>query len=206
MLELVNRYSDVISAITNVLFLLVWGVYLQLFLLEFRRERRPRVILHQTGEMDLDSVCMLSNMSREPVNIVLVTAAILRQDGSTEHQQLTERRKDPNLEHLKDETNQGPLASGRYFGLIRFRSLFEHMEGNGRGRTAAEDVRSVEIRVVFTYGPGARLNGACRRFRVSRSEDGRTRIVPEFLGTDQLRGHRERKVMARWLEASVPSD
>jgi hypothetical protein len=70
------EFAPLISAAASVLMLAVWGIYLELFWRNYRQQHRAKIVIGRGEGMGLDSLCLVSNMSVEPIHIegVIVVA------------------------------------------------------------------------------------------------------------------------------------
>jgi hypothetical protein len=124
----VAENPEVTGVAVNFIFVVIWGVYLQLIHKTFREQRRPRVIINQSLGYGSNSLCTLSNMSREPVHISCVLLSVYGGEAA-----LTTEVTDYMREHSQEEdlldprkgTKLGPLSSGGFLSLGTFQSLLE---------------------------------------------------------------------------------
>ncbi len=186
-----------ISAVSSVGSLLVWLWYLQIFYREYRLARLPHLIIKQDGTFDVDSLCLVSNMSERTVDVaaVLIDAACGEAHCSFSLAALATGTS-------VQERIYGPIRPGSYLELRSFEELLGEAErrygGEGSlGRSGAEVI--LTVRVVAFVGAQQIPRGARRRFRIS-FDDGVSRLRPVDLLPQQIgrRGHRG--LARRWLE------
>ncbi|GEM_PF-265124 len=204
--------------IASLLMLLVWLFYTLIFYREFRRQRRPLIILHQARGYDLDSTCLLVNLSKEPIHVLCVLMRI-----RTEHGQYTKRLRDfqqvsPDSElgsrDVQTILKQGPLISGAFLVLGTFREMLD-AAGEDAARTTlgtTEDaspgelipaLREIEFQAVALHGAYDRPVGAARTFVVAPRERG-VRIQPKSPLTRPMSSSSERRQVGKWLEECFP--
>lgn len=71
-----NNNYGALAALFQCLTLVVWTLYLQLFLSSVRHRTRPKVLINRGAGRSLDSRCIITNMSAEPVYVEAVVAAL----------------------------------------------------------------------------------------------------------------------------------
>lgn len=69
MIEWVMENQQLITLLISASTLLVWVFYAQLLLLNFRRQRKPSLIINRGAGRGLGSLCLISNMSADPMFI-----------------------------------------------------------------------------------------------------------------------------------------
>lgn len=121
----ITENATVFSGLTSVGMLLIWAIYLQLMLHNFRMQRRPQIIINRGKGRDINSVCLFSNMSQQSVFIDLVMAR-LRSSEEQWYCDVTdivdEAGKAVDIDPpdngtdvgLHDFTRQGPMKPGDY--------------------------------------------------------------------------------------------
>lgn len=82
MLEWVANHSKTISAVASIGSFFIWLVYAQLLYHNFRRQRRPRVLINRGKSKGIDSLCIISNMSAESIFIEHIVAQLDTNCGS----------------------------------------------------------------------------------------------------------------------------
>lgn len=187
--------AAIVSALAAVASFLVWFAYFQLFFYQYRRQHRPRLLLHVAPGEGLDGSCLLVNMSQQIVHVVCILAVVRRGAAHFTRQVTAYRRLAAQAEsaaQIEMAIKQGPLAPGNFIVLGTFRELLEP----GAERSPAD---ALELRVVAHLGSQDAPIGARRRFRLVRDARG-PRLEAETAASEQLSGRRSHREVQRWLE------
>ncbi|WP_115855542.1 hypothetical protein [Kushneria indalinina] len=207
----IQENATVFSGLTSVGMLLIWGVYLQLLLHNFRMQRRPQIIINHGYGRGIDSRCIVSNMSQSAVFVDSIIVKLETSDGQyvtdvtdTVDEQ-GESGSDVDMKELRQVTRQGPLGSGEYMNAGTFRTLLQKVASEhgisvdeSCHPTGKEGFSSVEIRLIMIFGAETSPIGASRRFNMKYDDDKRLSLVPETIGTQQLGKRRQRLKVRRW--------
>lgn len=211
MLDWLQENVQVLSLLANIGMLLIWVAYLQLFYQSYRRQRQPNLLIHQANGFDLDSICMIANMSESNVHIAALLVDAERggdrvsfQPGPSVPDPLDD---DDPLAHLQE----GPLPQGQYFAVGPFRTLVA--EANVRlpepyadpHSKDDEPVMELAVRLVAFVGPELHPIGARRDFYVTRYGND-AEVRPRARVPEQLSKGRQRRVARRWLEEAQKLD
>ena len=102
--------------------LLVWILYLQLFWHGFRRQLRANILINRGDGVGLDARCPVSNMSSDAVFVEGIILVLRKGDQewsatTTNMTGITEEGEEPAYINM----HKGPLASGNYMDIGRFR-------------------------------------------------------------------------------------
>ncbi|MCQ4311943.1 hypothetical protein NAV33_08585 [Pseudomonas stutzeri] len=213
MIEWLTSNHQLISLIISSSTLLVWVFYAQLLLLNFRRQRKPSLIINRGAGKGLGSLCLISNMSAEPMFINQLVVSIETSQGPlevdvTDIRQSMEGDVSPDL-IIHQTTHQGPLRSGEFTHIGTFQNMLRRVaELHGiklEGHRPVGDwqFHSLEIRAVAFYGPERHPLGVLRRFRLRDLGEAECTLVPESPFTHQLTSRRDRRRVRRWLSESL---
>ena len=207
MWQWINQNASALSFLATLGTLAVWLFYAQLLYLGFKRQRKARILINQGWGQQIDSVCLVSIMSQEPVYIHSLLMTI-RTDGHQYTESITDfdsaQPKDSE-DHPQQVTRQGPLNAGEQINLGTFRSLIrqtgkrhKHLEEDDKQpiRTLAAD--NCKITVIASYGPEGGVIGAQRKFYVSGDDNELMR--PAATTTKTMAKRRARKHLQQWLE------
>lgn len=205
MLEWMSEHQELLNLLVNLGMLAVWIAYLQLFLANFRKQRRPNILINFGAGSGLSARCLVSNMSSEAIYIESIIAK-LEGDGTTQTCAVTDLEDlgaERVLEDPKQGTRQGPLASGGYMDIGEFRDLIERvLRSNGTpddGRPPSlVGGRVFELQVIANYGSENLLVGGERRFDLVERQ-GQLSLRPRGIDTRQITTRRERRRIARTL-------
>lgn len=176
----------------------IWVAYLQVFLLSFRRQTLPKLVINRAAGSSLDASCFVSNMSSEAIYIESVIVEIEAGEDkiacTVTDFAIGQSQDDPSDPKL--QTYQGVLPSAQYTSLGRFGDLIS-MVANRTGHDhdrlkAAGDTITVEITIVADYASERLLVGAKRKFE-ARWQDDHWKLTPESPDTRQIRSKHERK-------------
>lgn len=148
-------HSNSISAVANVIMVLVWTVYLQLIYRQYRYQRRPRILINlaKSGEI------RVTNMGQESIYLQCVQS-VLRHNGGETLTDLTDRVQENRL-----NARQGTLKAGEAWEIGSVHVLLEEVSPR---LLAPEKVRELEVRAVALYGSDESPVGASRCFQIAR--------------------------------------
>ncbi|MEW6174277.1 MAG: hypothetical protein AB1588_01130 [Pseudomonadota bacterium] len=208
MLDWVREYQPLLTLVVSTCTLLVWLFYAHLLLANFKRQRRPNLIINRGAGKGLTSLCLISNMSAEPMFINQVLICLDTNRGRllgdvTDIRESQEDEATPDLA-LYQTTHQGPLRSGDFTHIGSFQALLRRAaEQHGidlRGHQPEGEWQflGMEIRVVAFYGSDRHPLGVSRRFTLDGAE-----LLPDSPLTRQLCTRRERRQVRGWMVEHV---
>lgn len=190
--------ANTILVICNVLMVLIWMAYLQLFLRDSKRRNRPFMLIHHAQSNDPKSLCMFVNMSKEPIHIqcVMINLYVLDECYSI---YLTDSLQ-PSGQYRDGGLHEGPIAPGEYMVLGAFEDiLLRHLHQSGVSLTSLADIDAFEVCVAAVHGPTEYNIGVRRRFMVETAK-GETVIRAYSIHTEQLVTRKKRSEVAGWIE------
>ncbi len=207
MWEWLQQNAQLISALGSITMVFIWLLYLQLFYLQFRRQRKPCLVIHHEQGNGPSDLCLLVNMSSEPIHVQCILAKIRVEDRTVTRPVTELGEVSPTSQQLESTLRQGPICPGDYLVLgtleriVNLQPLIEeqmqaHSEETEQSFPYPLDI---EIRIVAVHGPSDHLVGACRRFNVRRRENKWVLDASQFQ-TDQLSSHRHLKTVEKWVE------
>ncbi len=213
MIEWVIQNQPLITLVISASTLLVWVFYAQLLLRNFQRQRKPSLIINRGAGQGLGALCLVSNMSAEPMFINQLVVCVESSEGPLEVD-VTDIRQSvgddatPELAvHMT--THQGPLRSGDCIHVGTFRGMLRRVaerhgiELDGDRPLGGILFHGLEVRAVAFYGPERHPLGVVRRFRLLDLASPECRLLPESPYTRQLSSRRERRQVRRWLSKSI---
>ena len=214
MWEWINNNAQALSFFASVGTLAVWLFYAHLLYSGFRRQRQARILINQGWGQQVDSVCLISNMSQEPIYIHSITMTI-RARHNTQENEYTEAITDfdeaqprDSENHPREVTRQGPLRVGEQMNLGTFRSLLRQTAKRHKDLSADESqplrslpVRNFKVTVIASYGPEGGVIGAQRKFLV-RGDDNQL-MSPVAISTKRMTRRRARHRLQHWLEQQL---
>lgn len=203
----IAKHANVITAFANVGMLLIWAFYAQLFYRNFKRYRRPRIIIDQMSGQAGASTCVVTNMSQEMLYLKCILVAghdgqnreILRK---TDCQEAVSSMKQGDQEIIS-QTRQGPLSPGEILTVSTFPQLGRRVvskEQTEEHSSVENPNQSFEIRVIATVSSEDRPIGARRGFRIEPDHE-KERIKPLIAYTKLMTSRSEIKEVTRWLES-----
>ncbi|GHB23008.1 hypothetical protein [Salinicola rhizosphaerae] len=201
--------SAAISAVTAICTLFVWLFYAQLLYLNFKRQRQPKIIINRGAGRGLDSRCVISNMSPEPIFIEHLIVVIDSDKGAISQdlidlEQGNHRDTGEGFSNLEEVTRQGPMLSGSYshigtFSDILDRVLRYHQLSAGQVQVSDDrTLRSLELRIIAIYGSEDKPVGASRSFEISAS-DSEIVLTPKSIDTRRYASRLKRLKVRRWI-------
>lgn len=209
-MEFISRHSDVINALANIATFLVWLIYAQLLYMNFVRQRKSRIMINQIQGYGLDSHCIISNMSREPIHIECILIAA-RSGNQTLHFNVSEKPRHKNNGSVDDNdirklTLQGPLEPSGYISIGKFGDLLanffqkDHLF-SGDGNHTDDHVKSIiEVKAIVTHGPETHPMGVHRPFILEKTGREQIRVYPQNLYTRQVSGLRAKYfIIPKWF-------
>lgn len=213
MIDWLQRNHTLVSLALSACTLLVWVFYAQLLLLNFRRQRKPSLIINRGAGQGLGALCLISNMSAEPMFLNQLVARVETSRGPLEVDVTDIRRggeddASPDLV-IHRTTHQGPLRSGDFVHIGTFRGMLHQVaeqHGIALQGSRPQDgwtFHSIEIRAVAFYGSERHPIGVLRRFRLGDAGDADCALTPVSPLTQQLVSRRERRQVRRWLERGM---
>jgi hypothetical protein len=209
-IQWVIQYKDALTVMISIGTLIVWVLYAQLLLNNYRRQRQPRIIINRGAGKGIGSLCLISNMSAEPIFINQIVLLL-----NTNHGQLccdvTDIREESKGEIEQDlvlhnATRQGPLRTGDFTHIGTFATLIQRLatlHGVPMQRhkpTEGWSFSSVEIRVIAFYGSDKHAIGASRAFNLANVDEGGSQLIAQARESVQFNSHwQRRQVRKHWM-------
>lgn len=175
---MIDAYYETVMAFVEVGTFFIWVAFAQVFFLKYKRQRKPRFIIHMEG-YDLHSMKLVwTNMSADPVYIRNIFITVERGDKREHswtvynfdnlHSGKTDI-KEVHGENVSGREYQGTVLSGGCAGL-KIGWMFNPCYSNREGKAPLSPISVkqgdvVNIFFVFFHGADKRLMGASRRFR-----------------------------------------
>lgn len=186
MLAWISQNSDTLQVLLNALMVMIWVGYLQIFFISFRRQQRSEILINMGVGSGLNARCFISNLSLEPIYLHDVLVELTTKDGAykaviTDRAEMTdEQRSSPS-----EATNQGPLKSSDYIDIGSFNDLLERASPKLEG-VEFENITHIEITVLAKTSSSPQIVGACRRYRLLKSDD-KIEVIPMQITAKQIR-------------------
>ena len=190
------EHSPFLSFVASLLMLVVWIAYLQVFWMNYRRQLRANVVISRGAGAGLDSLCLVSNMSAEPIFIegMIVFAEQGEQRWAKAVTNLSDIVED--AAHALRPAREGPLKSGEYITIGTFRDLVELADPEAPDPPRVE---VIEIWIVADFSSENDLVFARRRFMLA-ARGRRTVLRPAELETRRINSARERRDVEEALQ------
>lgn len=197
-MEWIGEHAQTLTLLASLVTLVVWIFYLNLFWMNYRRQLRANLVIGRGAGTGLDSLCIVGNMSAEPVFVegVIIFA---EENGRRWAKAITDfsdlARKNGATDRPERE---GPLKSGDYITLGTFRCLVRLADPR---RSAADEltIEAIEVWVVADFSSENDLFFARRRFLVGH-RGSMVVFRPSGLETRRITRPRERREVERLLQ------
>ncbi|MCQ2996718.1 hypothetical protein NLO98_02110 [Pseudomonas syringae] len=209
-IQWVIQYKDALTVLISIGTLIVWVLYAQLLLNNYRRQRRPRIIINRGAGKGIGSLCLISNMSAEPIFINQIVLVLNTNQGElccdvTDIREESAGEIDKDLV-LHNATRQGPLGTGDFTHIGSFASLIQRLAllhaipMQGQKPAEGWEFSSLEVRVIAFYGSDKHAIGASRGFELSNAEEDGCQLIAQSRESLQYNSawHR-RKVRRQWM-------
>lgn len=210
-MEWVAAHSKEITAVTSMATLAVWIFYAQILYRNFARTRRPRIIINQGHGNDLAALCLISNMSSEPIFLEHIIATLHTNKGM-----MTQDMADYESDHQTSEdgeadstttrgSRQGPMLSGSFSHIDSFRQILYRLcrrhDIELKGDNPADDTvfHFLDIRVIAIYGSEDHPIGATRRFKLKSQGDDTFTLTPVEIDTQRYASRISRWRVRQWI-------
>jgi hypothetical protein len=199
----ISQNSDALQVLLYGAIVLIWLVYLHIFVVSYLRQHRPVVLITQGAGSGLNSRCLISNLSLEPVHLLDVIVRLRSEEG--EHRGVITDRTELSEEQLAsptDATNQRPLTSGSMTDIGSFEALIARVFQGRPPFDPAADLKSLEVVAVVATSSQGRFVGAAREYLVQRDDEA-LHLRPVSLETTQIRSRAGRRSIRRELSGWV---
>jgi hypothetical protein len=210
MVALLQKHADLVNIVINFSMLLVWLLYAHLLFNNYRRQRRPRLLINQGAGQRMRTRCLICNMSEEAIFVEFVLA-VLRTDRGERLLPVTDEQTDEGGEEVaysERGTRQGPIRSGDCRDVGSFEELYRcashtSLEGvdDEQPTPLGRDERpyELEVQVVSIYGSEDLPVGAKRTFKILDYED-HLDVRPASVDTQSYLSRRDRRRMQALLQ------
>lgn len=209
MFEWISQHSSTLQVFTSLGTLAIWLFYAQLLYSNYRRDTRPRVLINKgVSKDDLDSPCLICNMSKEPIFIQCLVVELETSEGvfyapATDSDEGLDENENRTT---GDRTRQGPLHGGSCIEVKNFRELIERAAAAGNitvshGLPQDRDIEFLSLRltVISIYGPEDHPFGAARSFSLDCSNVECPEIQPMSLDTERMTSKKDKEQVSKWL-------
>lgn len=191
--------SDVIGALASVGMLVVWLLYLQVFLILYRRQVKPTVLIEIGEGAGLDRRCLVINMSGEAIAIQSLICS-LHSEETTITRSVTNVEIDGDEPSLGSDGNrpaENPISPGGMLDVGSYGELLKRLRIEaGTAPRSLPDEAQLEVQVVAAYGSDDLPVSALRCFQV-RVGGGKGAVRPLTVDTRQIRSVLQRRRLRR---------
>jgi hypothetical protein len=196
MVNWITQNSDFLQVVLNALMVGIWVIYLQIFLVSYRRQSRADLLINLGSGAGLRTRFFVSNLSLEPVYLLDVLVELRTKDGAHEAD-ITERAEtvDAQLTRPSEATNQGPLKSGEFIDIGSIDDLLERSSLQLKDVDLAM-IDSFAITVVVHTASSPEIVGARRCFQVCRTR-GEIAVLSTQVAATQIRSWWGRRQLRR---------
>jgi hypothetical protein len=201
MIEWARNNVEVLTALTSLGTLLIWLAYLHLFYGSLRDQRRPMLLIHQAGGLDLSDRCVVANMSPTAVHVA-ATLIDVERDGEHFTFQPKAAKDDVDADAL---SRQGPLESASYLDIGSFEALLKaagRLEVDG----ASDAPTRITVRVVGFIGAELFPAAASRTFEIVDNGRGGRLVHPLSVMPTELNQRQQRRMARAWLQEMLSLD
>lgn len=201
MLDWIAAQSAAISAIANAAIVAIWVVYLQLFLITFRRQRRTSIHIDRGVASDEHARCIVTNMGQEPIYLLAVVVDF-GEEGHRSRAVVTDRDElaDQDVAAKLDRTNQGPLAQGEARDVGSLAELMQRARARLDAKIDQAEIDRMCVSAVAISHQGEHLVAARKDFVAEHRQDGRVLFTPATVLTRQIRSRWKRRELLEFLE------
>lgn len=184
---------------------MVWVVYLQLLLSNFRRERRSKILITRVAGGHEHGHLMVGNMGAEPIFVKAVLAD-LEVDGQTYHSIANDSGGfAPFTDDDPSRSIKGPLKSADYRDLGRISDLVKIAYDLADIPKSAHQIEAVVVTVLAESSRDGVLVAGRQCFDVYHGR-GHMRFFPRNASTLQLRSFRKRRELARRMDEMLAQE
>ncbi|AVX05156.1 hypothetical protein [Maritalea myrionectae] len=206
MIEWLFAHSRIINSATNIAMLLIWIGYLQVLVSSYHRQTRSKIMITRSGVDNLQSRCLVCNMSSEPIYLLSLMIELKTPDDLNSYP-ITEIEGFEKWDNPSDVdlwSRQGPLDPGKVRDMGSFKEMIAHALRYTKDTDMPDEadwpaIESLEIKVIASYGSENLPVGAKRRFDVKSDHQGWV-LRPDAAVARQIRARGERKRLGTLLE------
>jgi hypothetical protein len=199
-----------VGAVASILTLFVWALYFQLLYNNYRRLRRPKILINRGAGQTAQARCIVANMSAEAIYVEAVLVSFDPDQSGGEPTVCSLSDLDTSAPMENDPRRswlQGPLQSGELIDIGSYQSLIDKAAAGNETEAAQHGrppVHALGVTVVATYLSEDRLVAAERVFDLEPCGPS-VRLRPRTFTARQIRSHADRasieKLMMRDLRS-----
>ncbi len=206
MIDWIASNSPTIDTVISAILMVVWIVYLNLFLYDIRRTKRPMIFISRSAGTDERARLFISNMGAEPIYVTALIADV-RCGGRRISATITENDEigEDQITNPSAATNEGPLGSGDYMDAGSFKALMTRIRIRMTDPIDPAKVDRLTLTVVATSGHSGNLAAGRKTYRILRRDD-KTIFHPEHLSTQQLHNWLQRRRIRRRLNQDLQAE
>lgn len=219
MLSWITEYEAFLTLGVQAISAIVWIAYLQVFVTSFRRQRRSNIFVNRVAGNRDRAHLLVGNMGAEPIYVSAIiadlhgddtshSAIVTDRDGSDARAGEADQPTAGPAQEAPDRlavSRQGPLETAQYRDAGSFRDLIERALADEDTPLVAENVTSLTVTVAAESSHDAYLVAGQQSFWV-RHDRGQRVYIPQSTRTRQIRGWRERRHLAKRMEAALEEE
>ncbi|WP_407492179.1 hypothetical protein [Pseudooceanicola sp. MF1-13] len=205
MLDWIQNNSTLITASVQLVTAAVWVVYLHIFIVSFRRQKRSNILINRIAGNHDRAHILVGNMGAEPIYVsavivdvtvageqhtAVVTEDLFDEDNAEE---------DPSARSL---SNQGPLKSAETRDIGALGDLIDRAMAAAGIDAHAKDLEDVKVTITADGTYDHLLVAASQSYGVYHGQD-RRRFLPKDSQTRQIRSRRARQSLSAKLDAAL---
>ena len=210
MMQWISDNSELINVLANLGMLGIWAFYLQMLWSSFIRDRRPRLLITRGMRSSLEARCLVTNMSRDTIFIRSIIVVLETRGGELRYPvtEIEEIEDTGDSGDIKQQTRQGPIASGAMRDLGSFAAIVTHvLDYTGPGDPPGphndwDGLKAFTIYIIGIYGPDEISIGAKRSYDVV-DRDGQIKLSPRTIDAVQIRSRKERREIDKMLREDL---
>lgn len=201
-MDWLNENGQAVSAVTSIFTVFVWVFYAQLLYNGYARQRRPRIIINRGQGVGMEALCLISNMSVEPIYVQHLIAVLHTRDKSYSLDVVEFQQEGDEKVKGGYRTHQGPLDSGDYLHVETFDSILHQIVCYWKldNNILNQEGLCLGIRVVAIYGSEDMPTGAWRTFDMDLSQPPARQLTPSTVDTHRMSSKRQRKRVLEWVK------
>ncbi|MEJ6388392.1 hypothetical protein [Gymnodinialimonas ulvae] len=199
--QFLAQNADMIGLAMDILMVVIWLTYLQLFFFTIRTQRRPSLHIDRGAAKDENARLTVTNMGREPIYLLAIVVDLGKDDG-TSRAIVTDRSEiaHDDASAPMDRTNQGPLGQGKTRDIGSLNDIMNRAQRRLNVSVGLNSVRRMWVSAVAISHEGERIVAASKAFSVDHTDNGALQVTPDSVLTDQIRSPLRRRELLTWLE------
>lgn len=204
MFDWIEANSTLITAGVQLVTAAIWIVYLHIFIVSFRRQRRSNILINRIAGNHDRAHLLVGNMGAEPIYVTAVIVDVTA-DGKTDTAVVTEDLFDadePEEGGVLNMSRQGPLKSAETRDIGALGDLLERALADIGPEIRPEEVEEVCVTVTAEGSYDRHVVAGRQGYWVHHGTE-RRHFLPKENQTRQIRARRERRALSRQLDMAL---